>query len=101
MFEHYLSNKNECATVAPKSKIRELNKGSAIAHTVSNLFFYLSFLKVRTVASPHSTAAAGSGRSKIFFSPETQYSSSTPDSVISLPCKTPVKNSLLRERTQF
>ena len=27
MFEHYLLNKNECATVAPKSKFRELNKG--------------------------------------------------------------------------
>ena len=27
MFGHYLLNKNEGATVAPKSKIRELNKG--------------------------------------------------------------------------
>ena len=27
MFEHYLPNKNEGATVAPKSKFRELNKG--------------------------------------------------------------------------
>ena len=26
MFGHYLSNKNEGATVAPKSKFRELNK---------------------------------------------------------------------------
>ena len=28
MFGHYLPNKNEDATVAPKSKFRELNKGS-------------------------------------------------------------------------
>ena len=27
MFEHYLPNKNEHATVAPKSKFMELNKG--------------------------------------------------------------------------
>ena len=27
MFEHYLSNKNEGATVALKSKFRELNEG--------------------------------------------------------------------------
>ena len=27
MFGHYLPNKNEGATVAPKSKFRELNKG--------------------------------------------------------------------------
>ena len=27
MFEHYLPNKNEDATVAPKSKFRELNEG--------------------------------------------------------------------------
>ena len=27
MFGHYLTNKNEDATVAPKSKFRELNKG--------------------------------------------------------------------------
>ena len=31
MFEHYLPNKNERATVAPKSKFRELNKGIIIA----------------------------------------------------------------------
>jgi len=30
MFEHYLPNKNEGATVVPKSKIRELNKGQII-----------------------------------------------------------------------
>ena len=30
MFEHYLPNKNEYATVAPKSKFRELNKGLAL-----------------------------------------------------------------------
>jgi len=27
MFGHYLPNKNEGATIAPKSKFRELNKG--------------------------------------------------------------------------
>jgi len=30
MFEHYLPNKNEGATVAPKSKFRKLNKGSML-----------------------------------------------------------------------
>ena len=29
MFEHYLSNKNKRATVAPKSKFTQLNKGLA------------------------------------------------------------------------
>ena len=28
MFEHYLPNKNERATVAPKSKFTQLNQGS-------------------------------------------------------------------------
>jgi len=33
MFEHYLPNKNESATVAPRSKFRELNKGSIDGNT--------------------------------------------------------------------
>ena len=33
MFEHYLPNKNEGATVAPKSKFRELNKGLFVCST--------------------------------------------------------------------
>ena len=32
MFGYYLPNKNEGATVAPKSKIRELNKGWITCH---------------------------------------------------------------------
>ena len=46
MFEHYLSNKNERATVAPKSKFCKLNKG-IVAHmyvryyvTLSRITFY-------------------------------------------------------------
>ena len=38
MFEHYLPNKNEGATVAPKSKFRELNKGSVIRPFLGYLF---------------------------------------------------------------
>jgi len=37
MFGHYLPNKNEGATVAPKSKFWELNKGYNIIHTKSKL----------------------------------------------------------------
>ena len=36
MFGHYLPNKNEGATVDPKSKFRELNKGSEIDDGVLN-----------------------------------------------------------------
>jgi len=35
MFGHYLPNKNEGATVDPKSKFRELNKGLS-----KNILFY-------------------------------------------------------------
>ena len=48
MFEHYLSNKNERATVAPKSKFRELNKGQSKARqdlklpTTSTTLLYVS-----------------------------------------------------------
>ena len=35
MFEHYLSNKNEGATVAPKSKFRELRAYLPIAYDMN------------------------------------------------------------------
>jgi len=38
MFEHYLPNKNEGATVAPKSKFLELNKGLGFPLAVGVLF---------------------------------------------------------------
>ena len=39
MFEHYLSNKNERATVAPKSKFRELNKGFVLAREHTSVVY--------------------------------------------------------------
>ena len=41
MFEHYLTNKNERATVAPKSKFLQLNKGYVTNEPVLNQLFYL------------------------------------------------------------
>ena len=37
MFGHYLSNKNEGAIVAPKSKFRELNEGLVSPYTIELL----------------------------------------------------------------
>ena len=41
MFEHYLSNKNERATVAPKSKFMQLNTASVVAPAAVHFFFPL------------------------------------------------------------
>ena len=51
MFEHYLTNKNEDATVTQKSKFRELNKGSVVPFD-SFFFFpvwYFSSLSTCTI----------------------------------------------------
>jgi len=42
MFEHYLSNKNERATVAPKSNFRELNARLIKQENKTILFFHPS-----------------------------------------------------------
>ena len=39
MFKHYLPNKNERATVAPKSKFTQLNKGLDIKEQSSSQCF--------------------------------------------------------------
>ena len=44
MFEHYLPNKNERATVAPKSKFTQLNKGIVIEGVIGDLVKLLDLL---------------------------------------------------------
>ena len=70
IFEHYLPNKNECATVSPKSKFTQLNKAEAYpqkkrvglgSQTLTNntyYYYYCSEIQVIRHSRVHKFAAA-------------------------------------------